>query len=52
MTNFKTAIKEGYSDGFAYYGMAKVYRAQGNNTKASENYGSSPDLPPCILPAS
>ena len=46
MTNFKTAIKEGYSDGFAYYGMAKVYRAQGNNTKASENYEKAISLDP------
>ena len=46
LQNFKTAIKEGYTDGFAYYGLAKVYRAQGNNTKASENYEKAISLDP------
>ncbi len=36
--DFKTAIKSGYKDGYVYYGLAKAYRADGNNTKASENY--------------
>ena len=46
LQNFKTAIKEGYTDGYAYYGLAKVYRAQGNNTKASENYEKAISLDP------
>ena len=46
MTNFKTAIKDGYTDGSAYFGMAKIYRAQGNNTKASDNYEKAISLDP------
>ena len=46
MTNFKTAIKEGFTDGSAYFGMAKIYRAQGENTKASENYEKAISLDP------
>ena len=46
MTNFKTAIKDGFTDGSAYFGMAKVYRAQGENTKASENYEKAISLDP------
>ena len=46
MTNFKTAIKEGFTDGSAYFGMAKIYRAQGENSKASDNYEKAISLDP------
>lgn len=35
---FKEAIKGGYSEGYVYYGLAKAYRKDGDNTKAAENY--------------
>ena len=44
--NFKTAIKNGYTDGFVYYGLAKAYRAAGDNTKASENYEKAISIDP------
>ena len=46
INDFKTAIKGGYTDGYVYYGMAKAYRAIGNNTKASENYEKAIALDP------
>ena len=46
MSNIKTALKNGYADGYAYFGLAKIYRAQGNNTKASENYEKAISLEP------
>ena len=46
MTDFKSAIKDGYTDGYAYFGMAKIYRAQGENAKASENYEKAISLDP------
>jgi tetratricopeptide (TPR) repeat protein len=46
ITDFKSALKEGYTDGYAYYGLAKAYRATGNNTKASENYEKAISLDP------
>ena len=39
-------MKNGYSDGYAYFGLAKIYRAQGNNTKAAENYEKAISLDP------
>ncbi len=44
--NFKTAIKNGYNDGYVYYGLAKAYRAEGDNTKASENYEKAISINP------
>ncbi len=44
--NFKTAIKDGYTDGFVYYGLAKAYRATGDNTKAAENYEKAISIDP------
>lgn len=44
--NFKTAIKNGYTDGYVYFGLAKAYRAQGDNTKASENYEKAISIDP------
>lgn len=44
--NFKTAIKEGYTDGFVYYGLAKAYKATGDNTKAAENYEKAISIDP------
>lgn len=44
--NFINAIKSGYSDGYVYYGLAKAYRATGNNTKASENYEKAISIDP------
>ncbi len=38
IADFKEAIKGGYSEGYVYYGLAKAYRADGDNTKAAENY--------------
>ena len=35
---FKEALKGGYADGHVYFGLARAYRADGDNTKASENY--------------
>ena len=35
---FKEAIKGGYSEGYVYFGLAKAYRHDGDNTKAAENY--------------
>ena len=46
MADFKLAIKEGYMDGYVYYGLAKIYRAQENNTKAAENYEKAISLDP------
>ena len=46
MDDIKTALKDGYADGYAYYGLAKIYRAQGDNTKASENYEKAISLDP------
>ncbi len=46
MADFKLAIKEGYMDGSVYYGLAKIYRAQENNTKAAENYEKAISLDP------
>lgn len=46
VTNFKTAIKGGYTDGYVYYGLAKAYRATGDNTKASENYEKAISIDP------
>ena len=43
---FKEAIKGGYSDGYVYYGLAKAYRINGNNTKASENYEKAISINP------
>ena len=44
--NFKTAIKNGYGDGYVYYGLAKAYRATGDNSKASENYEKAISIDP------
>ena len=44
--DFKTAIKGGYTDGYVYYGLAKAYRATGDNTKASENYEKAISIDP------
>lgn len=44
--NFKTAIKGGFGDGYVYYGLAKAYRATGDNTKASENYEKAISIDP------
>lgn len=38
ITYFKEAIKGGYTEGYVYYGLAKAYRKEGDNTKAAENY--------------
>ena len=46
MADFKQAIKDGYMDGYVYYGLAKIYRAQGNNTKAAENYEKAISINP------
>ena len=44
--DFKTAIKNGYTDGYVYFGLAKAYRAQGDNTKAGENYEKAISINP------
>ena len=44
--DFKSAIKGGYTDGYVYYGLARAYRATGNNTKASENYEKAISIDP------
>ena len=44
--DFKSAIKDGYSDGYVYYGIAKAYRGLGNNTKAAENYEKAISINP------
>lgn len=44
--DFKTAIKDGYTDGYVYYGLAKAYRATGDNTKAAENYEKAISIDP------
>jgi len=46
MADFKAAIKDGYSDGYVYFGLAKIYRAKGENAKASENYEKAIALDP------
>lgn len=43
---FKEAIKGGYEEGYVYYGLAKVYRATGENMKASENYEKAISIDP------
>ncbi len=43
---FKQGIKGGYSDGYVYYGLARAYRATGDNTKASENYEKAISINP------
>lgn len=46
ITYFKDAIKGGYADGYVYYGLAKAYRAEGDNTKAGENYEKAISIDP------
>lgn len=43
---FKEALKGGYSDGHVYFGLARAYRATGDNTKASENYEKAITIDP------
>ena len=46
INDFKSAIKDGYSDGYVYFGIARAYRGLGNNTKAAENYEKAISINP------
>lgn len=43
---FKEAIKGGYSEGYVYFGLARAYRKDGENTKAAENYEKAISIDP------
>ena len=43
---FKEAIKGGYSEGYVYFGLARAYRKDGDNTKAAENYEKAISIDP------
>ena len=46
ITYFKDAIKGGYTEGYVYYGLAKAYRKDGDNSKAAENYEKAISIDP------
>lgn len=44
--SFERAIQKGSNDSYAYFGLAKAYRACGINDKASENYEKAISMDP------